>query len=216
MLRTALVLALAIGPVAPMAIAEELKHELDQERTVVVPLEQKRLSAHLPQTLIIREDTRDPSKIEVAHVKDHVPAGQKVEHMTFEKMALNSEVRGISYDTGNELDVTSSTNSWGFGLALGALGLGVVAGSAWSNRAYGYGYGGDSYYYTPRSYSRSYDYAPRTYYAPRAYVAPSYTYASYRPYYNYGGYRYSYVPYDQYSNGYYRYTYCNWPASYYN
>ncbi len=209
MLRSALIVTLALGPAAPMAMAQEIKkHELDQERTVVVPLEQQRLSSHLPQTLVIREDSRDAKKVEVAHVKDRLAPGQTAQNMTFEKMALNSEVRGIAYESGDELDKTSSTNSWGFGLALGlgALGLGIASNSAWANRANGYDY------YPSAAYRPNY-YGNSVYSYPRAY---GYNYASnYRPYYSYAGYRYAYSPYYRYASGPYTYTYCNWPSSYY-
>ncbi len=191
MLKSVLVLALALGPVAPLA------HELDGER---VSAEQIKLSTHLPQTVIIREDRRDPSKVEVVHLKDKIPAGTMPSDLKFEQMALNAETRGIAYDSGNELDMTTSTNSWLFGLALGG---GLLLGSALSS---GYAYARPSYYPSSSYYGSSY-YGSS--------YSPSYTSAAYyRPYYNYGGYNYSYAPYYRASTPYYNYTYCNWPSYY--
>jgi len=175
-----------------------MAHELDREN--VISAEQQRLSANLPQTVVIRQDNNDPTNISVAHVKEKLPAAALPANVTFETAALNAETRGLPYDSTNELDQTSSTNAWAFGIGLAGLGLGFLAGSAFTNRAYAAPYYYGSGYYGGYGY-RGYGYGYRSY--------------AYAPYYRYAGYSYGYSPYYSYATPSYTYTYCNWPNAYY-
>lgn len=187
MLKTILSFMLAVGPTAPFTA---MAHELDREN--VISADQRRLSQNLPQTVVIREDNQDPANISVAHVKEKLPAAAVPAHVTFETAALNAETRGLPYDSTNELDQTSSTNAWAFGLGLG---LGFLGGGLFaSSRAYA----ATPYYYGGYGYN---DYRVRS-----AYV----------PYYRYAGYNYAYTnSYYRYATPRYTYTYCNWPNAYY-
>lgn len=89
-----------------------MANELDRE--AVVSDRQIELHDKLPQTVLIRVNEKDPSQVEVAFLKDKLPAGATVTGAAFEKLAMNKEVRGIPYTTRNELDVTSSIPANGF------------------------------------------------------------------------------------------------------
>lgn len=174
-LNLALVVALALG-------ASAFAGELDNETASAAKTAKKKvhLAKGLPATTIVRVSKDDPTQVEVAYLRDQVPAGQKLKNLKFEKMAINAEVAGIPYTLKNELDVTSSTSSWFFG---------------WNgyNRYLNYGYYGG--WYNPSYFG----YGTAYYYNRWAY-----------PTYNYYGYNYYYAPYWGYSSRYYNYVYCNW------
>lgn len=136
---------------------------------------------HLPATVVLRINKKNPKDVAVVHLKEHVPAGDKtkVAEMKFEKMALNAEKVGVAYSVNDELDVlVKSTSAWYFGF----------------NNYYNRGiYGGA--YYRPFSYAA---------------YGWNQSYARYYPTYRYYGYNYNYAPYYGYSDGVYDYAYCNW------
>lgn len=135
----------------------------------------------LPTTVVVRQSKSDPSKIEVVHLKEHLPKGKILSNLKFEKAAMNSEAHGIAFDSGNELDKTSSTSSWRFG--WGGYGMGGWGGGMGYGYGMGYGWG-------------------RPYYG----MGMGWAY----PYYNYAGYGYGYYPYWGYSDMYWNYAYCGW------
>jgi len=172
-----------------MAGFSAASHELDREQTVSPQQIQK--AKELPQTIVVRVSKKDPSQVEVVHLKEKLAAGKKVANLKFEKMAMNAEVTGLAYDSGNELDARSSTSSWSFGI-----------------------YYQPSYSYArpyTRSYSR-YDYGYRrpAYDYDYSYRRPAYRSSYYEPTYNYYGYRYNYRSYYSYSDSNYYYDYCAW------
>lgn len=180
----------AVLAATPAALA----HELDGEKTVSA--QQIDRAKELPATTIVRISKNDPSQVEVAFVKDPVRAGDKVQNLKFEKMAMNAEKTGLAYDANNELDATSSTSSWVF--AAGGFRrpwYGYAGYRPWVGGGYGYP---NAYYYN-------------SYYSP--YYRPMYTpyyNAAYYPSYAYAGYTYNYYPYYTYADAGYNYAYCGW------
>jgi hypothetical protein len=164
--------------------------ELDRAE---VSSDQIKKSGHLPGTIVVRISESDPEDVAIAVLKEQLKEGEVAENAVFEKVALNSEITGIAFDSGNELDVTTSTSSWRVGVRPG-----------------GYYGGGRSYYgggYRRAYYGGGYRSA---YYGSgyrRAYYGSGYRSAYY------GGYRRAYYggsyyrPY--YGNGYYRRPYYN-------
>src|SRR5689334_14514231 len=108
--------------VTPMALA----HELDVEAKHTDPIAIEKSKA-LPGTVIVKTNKSDPNDVQVAFVKEKLKPGQKVKNLKFEKIARDAEKVGIAYDSGNELDVTTSTASWGFGWR-GPWGGGIAVG----------------------------------------------------------------------------------------
>lgn len=151
--------------------------------------EQISKAQELPQTVVVRTSKADPSKVEVIQVKEKLEAGRKLSAEDFQRLAAATDSPRMAYDSSNELDMTSSKNSWAFGLALG-LGAGLFLGSAYTSGAY-------ASYYSPYSYG--------------GYYRPAYAYS---PYYSYAGYSYAYRPYYSYSTPAYNYSYCGWNGGY--
>ena len=164
--------------------------ELDNEQVNVSPQQIEAANA-LPKTTVVRVSKSDPTHVEVIHLKVALKPGQKPVFKNFEKMALNSEVTGIAFDSGKELDQTSSTSSWGFGYGRGHYG-GYRGGYAGYRGYAGYGYRYPAYGY--RSYRPYYGYASTWAY----------------PTYRYAGYNYAYTPYWGYQDNRYYYAYCGW------
>lgn len=96
---------LSLAALAPSAFASEL----DQEGSVT-NVEQQRLAANLPATIVVRVDQRDQS-VAVLHSQAALPVGidAKVlaEDSNFSPMSVDQTVRG-------ELDRDSSASSWYF------------------------------------------------------------------------------------------------------
>lgn len=157
-------------------------------------IEQTRLAKEIPQTVILRVNKRDPKKIEVAFLKEKVSEGkvQKVK-ADFQKLVEDSELRGISYNSSNELEATSSTSSWGWRPGWGGGWGGWGGWGRWAGWRPGWGWGGGGWYRPP-------------YWGGVAVGYP--VYPSYATSYGYGcpnvyyyGYSYPYCPYAGWSSG---------------
>lgn len=216
-MRTAVfALALVMGSSAAIA------HELDGERTVSSKAIE--LAKDLPKTTVIRVSKKDPTKIEVVHLKEHLQPGTKI---SFEELAMKSETTQMDVTAANELDATSSTSSWSFGYYRGPYGgsagyyrgpygsAGYVRGPRGNTFAYAnrYPYYRPPYYgsYNPGYYGYGYNncynnYGGCGYYGSAVVYKSSWAY----PTYTYGGYNYNYYPYYGYSDANYDYAYCNY------
>ncbi len=148
----------------------------------------------LPQTVVIRRSLKNPKDIAVIHSKNKLAAGQKLSTKAFEKMALNSQVRGLAFNQNNELDKGTSTDSWSFGLYGAGYG-GYGRGGYGYGRGYGYGGGyNGGYYGNNYGYGGGYGGGYDSYYPSYSYYNNTYRYSSY----------YSYQDQD------YNYDYCGW------
>jgi len=175
---------------AVMAVsAPVVAHETDSPARTTA--DQINLAKDLPQTVVIRTSRTEPGKVEVVHVREKLAAGHQLNAQSFQQLAAAAESATLAYNSSNELDLTSSKNSWAFGLAALGLGAGLFLGSAFTSQAYASNYYVDPYYYG--GYRASY---------------------ALSPYYNYGGYNYGYSPYYSYRSGVYDYSYCNWNGYY--
>ncbi len=180
-----------------------LAHELDND----APVSQKQieLAKDLPQTVVIRTYKNDPTKVEVVQLKEKVPAGKKIANLKFQQLALNGEVQKTEMNSSNELDVTSSTSSWGFAIGYGGnYGYAgyrspYLTGYGYNRPYYGSYYGGGYGYYRPNYYNNYSSYYTAPYYASTYY---GYNYG-YQPYYGYSDYNCDYTYYSYgYGNGY--------------
>lgn len=192
--------ALALGQVATA-------HELDREG--VVSQDQLDHVKDLPGTLVLQINEKDPSKVEVFHLKEKIAPGTKLTGKQLEQMAVKAEERvADAGDPKGELDRESSTSSWGF-----------YFGRPFTRPYYGYGqnyypgYGGYPNYYGANY--PGYSYYPVNYsYLGCAAANPCGNYAA--PTYAYSGYDYGYTPYYGYTTpAYYgvpayRYVYYNY------
>ncbi len=185
--------------VAPFAVA----HETDEIGTSMSPAQIAK-AQDLPGTTVIRVSKTDPSKVEVAYLKESLPKGADLSKVKFQTLALNAEQTGIAYDVKTELDATSSTSSWSFwyGNSYPAYRPNYVR----------------PYYYNPAYYSSYYNpsytgYGYNPYYYGNYYYRPS-TYAYVNPYYyptyRYAGYSYAYTPYDDCADSNYAYVSYRW------
>jgi hypothetical protein len=224
--------AIFISALAVASIA--MAHELDKE----ISARQVQLASALPQTIVIRVAKKDSTQVSVAHVKEKLSPTQKPTDLTFEQVALNSEVTGIAFnagEAGRELDSSSSTSSWRFGFD-GHPGYSNHHGRP--GHPHGrphYPYQG--YRYPRHPYAHPYRYsAPRSaypyydngYYGDGSYYGHAnygqyagYYPTNYRPYYDsdyyhpgpryrYEGYTYKYESYYRYEDSDYYYDYCRW------
>lgn len=163
-------------------------NELDRDviRNEVFSPQQVLHASELPQTVIIRMRDSDPNDVEVAFVPASVP-GERLAKLkpVFERLQSNKEVTGIALTPRNELDLTSSTQAWGF---YPRFSIGI-----------GFGFG-PGYWGPPPMYSGCCGGYPGYAYANAGYpVYPTPYYA--RPYFGYAGYRYGYRPYWRWGGG---------------
>ena len=130
-----IILAAAVLFVGHVATA----NELDQAAPAAdqFSAEQIELGKKLPATTVIVVDKKDSTKFTVYHLNERLEPGKKV---NFEKLAANVEKISGTLTPGQELEVTKSTQSWGFGW-VGPRG-GMVAAGGWGGYGMGYGYGG--------------------------------------------------------------------------
>ena len=216
---------------SPFAMAEELvfhhpASQTPQQSVAEVP-EHNTYIVRIP----ISEMGKADAKFEIATVEGRIPAGKKVAKLKFEQAALDSEPRNIAFNSGNELEVNSSTKSWGFrGGSYGGNGRwgwgspgrgnyggyggrygygGYGAGYGYGSYGAGYGYGGYGAGYGYDSYGAGYGYGGG---CGGGYVntcgcnttCGNWAYPSY----TYGSYVYTYAPYyGYYTPGYYT-AYC--------
>jgi hypothetical protein len=177
-----LLIALTIS-MSPFALAHELDQVGTQQRSTDI--------------LVVKTYKNNPSRIEVAKLNEKIPAGQKVENLKFQQIAMKSEVSNLKVTSANEKEVLHSTSSWGWaggggiymgprggiyayrrGVAWGGngyYGRGYYGGYGYPNYGYGYGYG----YNNCASYYNNYG---GCYYAPPVYAS---NYYGYQPYYGY-------------------------------
>lgn len=113
MIRFLVIPAFVITTQTISATANELDRDLPSNS---FSLQRKaELSRDLPQTIIVRTNEKT-KQVEVAFLKDAIPANKvAATKADFQKFAMNQEVRGLPYNIRNELDVTTSTASWGWG-----------------------------------------------------------------------------------------------------
>lgn len=178
-----------------------LAHELDQV-------------SNQADILVVKTDVKT-GQVEVARLNEKIPAGKAVPaNLKFQKLAMNSEVKNQDVNSSNEMQVESSTSSWGFarggGIAVGPRG-GAIAwrgGAAWGGGGYygggygGYGYGGygygAGYYPSYPSYGYGYGCGGAYYGGYGCYAPPVYATTVgyvYQPYYGYyaNGCNYAYL-----------------------
>lgn len=155
--------------------------------------EQARLAKALPQTVIVRISQKDPKKMEVAFLRDKISAENVAKvKADFQKLAENSEVRGLAYDSTNELDATSSTSTWGWRPGWGGGGWGWGGGwGRWGGWRPGWGWGGGGWVRPNWGWPAAVVYP--TY--------PSYAYGYGCPNVYYYGYSYPYCPYAGWTSG---------------
>lgn len=214
--------ALALGQVA-------VAHELDKE--AAASQDQIEHAKDLPGTLVLQINEKDPSKVQVFHLKEKIAPGTKLTGRQLERLAVKAEERvADAGDPKNELDHESSTSSWGFwfgspfvraafrpwggwGGSWGGYGNAGYGGGCGGCGGYG-GYGGYGYGYQPQYYG-GYSYYPANYsYVGCQIASPCGGYSN--PGYSYGGYNYDYTPYYGYSTPAYwgvpsyRYVYYNY------
>jgi hypothetical protein len=185
-----LLIALTIS-MSPFALA----HELDQVGT-----QQPQRPGAQADILVVKTYKNDPSRVEVAKLSKKIPAGQKVENLKFQQIAMKSEASNIKVTSANEKEVLHSTSSWGWagggGIYVGPRGgiYGYRRGVAWGGSGYygrgyyggygypnySYGYGYPNYGYGCASYYNNYG---GCYSTPPVYVNNNYY--GYQPYYGY-------------------------------
>lgn len=185
--------------VAAMPFA--MANELDRENATAVSQKQVELANELPKTVILRINNKT-KEVEIAHVQAQLAPGQKAEKPVFEKMALNEMKTGVPFKAKHELDVTSSTQSWGYGYGRGWGYPGYRGG--WAGG--GYGYGG----YRPYPYYPNYGYGYGAGWGGYCGGYGAYCGGYAWPTYSYVGYSYNFAPYWGYASASYSYTYCGW------
>jgi hypothetical protein len=207
-----LIAALACGPL----FANELDNDssTDQQKKVKVTQTQVKAAKRLPATVVVRvkrTDLKNPNaQFEVAYVRHRLPAGKKVKNgaLSFEGMQLQHKKRGLAYNSENELDETTSTDSWGFNYGDGAPQFMTYSGiSASIGYVPPYADDGAAAQYPLYAYNAACagGCGGTTAYALSPFFYPRFAFA---------GYNYTYSPYYSYFAGDYLYSYCGWP--YYN